>query len=316
RLAEAAGDGGIALSLGSGDAGPNDPPPGAQPAPTDGGPDPCSAGATPPLGDVVQTLPSSGGLRWFFVHPPAGYRPAAAPRMLVLNYHGFGSDPFQEALLSQMNGAADQNGFLAVYPAGINHAWNAGLCCGDPAWLGDVDDVQFTRDLIAAVSAEYCVDPKRIFATGMSNGAFLAHRLGCELSDRIAAIAPVAGVIGVPTCAPPRAVPVMHFHGTLDPLVPYYGGSPLGFRSVPESIALWDHDDGCTGLPTVTYQKGDSTCVERSGCAPDGDAVLCTVLGGGHTWPGGTPIPALGLTTSDLDATSMMVAFFQSHPLE
>jgi polyhydroxybutyrate depolymerase len=289
----------------------NAPPPGTGSVP-DGGTDPCSSPAHPPTGDRFFTLQSAGGLRWFYLHVPSSYSPQKTE--LVLNFHGFTSDPLQEALLSQMNGAADARGVIVAYPAGLDASWNAGLCCGDSAWVSQVDDVQFVRDTLDAISSAYCIDPKRVFATGMSNGGFLSHRLGCELSDRIAAIAPVAGVMGVASCNPGRHVPVMHFHGTLDPLVPYYGGGSQGFPSVAESTAGWIARNGCGPATTSIYSQGDASCT-RWDCPTDGETVLCTIDGGGHTWPGGTPVPSLGKTSTDLDATSMMLDFFDRNPM-
>jgi polyhydroxybutyrate depolymerase len=149
----------------------------------------------------------------------------------------------------------------------------------------------------------------------MSNGGFLSHRLGCELSTRIAAIAPVAGVMGIPTCTPARPVPVMHFHGTLDPLVPYSGGSPLGFPSVPVTNDGWAARNACTGSAQQTYQKGDATCMTHDQCAGGVSVTLCTIDGGGHTWPGGLPVPVLGKTSTDISATDAMWDFFQKYKL-
>src|SRR5690606_3308049 len=150
-----------------------------------------------------------------------------AGTMLVLNFHGFTSADWQEALLTRMDREVDARGVIVAYPQGVATSWNAGACCGT-AWADAVDDVGFVRALIEHLEAEYCIDARGVDATGMSNGGFLSHRLACELSDRIAAIAPVAGVLGVDpaSCAPSRPVPVWQFHGTEDPLVPYEGGTP------------------------------------------------------------------------------------------
>jgi polyhydroxybutyrate depolymerase len=267
------------------------------------------------LGDWNLKLVSNEVERNADVHVPPGYDPAV-PTSLVLNFHGFTSNALQEALLSQMNGASDERGFIVVYPNGLYSSWNAGKCCGQAATL-EIDDVEYVSALVDELLAQYCIDPKRVFATGMSNGAFLSNRLGCELSDKIAAIAPVAGVIGLPLakCAPPRAVPVMHFHGTLDTLVPYEGGGAYAFPSVADSVARWREIDGCGSTKEIVYNQGDSQCVSTPGCKEGAGVILCTVDGGGHTWPGGTPVPGLGHTTMDLDATDAMLDFFDEHPM-
>jgi polyhydroxybutyrate depolymerase len=187
-----------------------------------------------------------------------------------------------------------------------------------------VDDVAFVRDLLDEIEARYCIDPKRVYATGMSNGGFLSHRLACEVSDRIAAVAPVAGVLGIPpeSCNPGRPVPVLHFHGTADPMVPYTGGTPLipqlgvgiVFRSVANTMSHWRSKNACSGFEKTFYANGDATCVEWPDCAMGAQTALCTIDGGGHTWPGGVPIPA-GKTSTDIDATATMLEFFAAHPL-
>src|SRR5690606_33297288 len=140
------------------------------------------------------------------------------------------------------------------------------------------------------------------------------------LSDRIAAIAPVAGVLGVDECQPARPVPVWHFHGNADLVVPYVGGAPgaplgdgLVFRSVADTLETWRVVNGCEAEPTVTRDEGDVVCVEWQGCGAP--TRLCTVELGGHTWPGGLPLPAFGYTTYDLDATAEMLDFFAANPM-
>jgi len=276
----------------------------------------CS-GKTGAVGDSTLTLTSSGVERNTRVHVPEKYDPTT-PATLVLNFHGYSSNADQEIWLSKMNEASDERGFLVVYPNGLGglaQSWNAGACCGTSAMNG-VDDVGFVKALIEKLEADYCIDAKRVFATGMSNGGFLSNRLGCEMSDTIAAIAPVAGLIGIPLgeCAPARPVPVMHFHGTADMLVPYDGGGFSGFISVGESIARWRELNACEAAEVVTFEKGDGKCV-KTACAEGSEVTLCTVTNGGHTWPGGTPIPGFGVTSMDLDATNAMLDFFAAHPL-
>jgi polyhydroxybutyrate depolymerase len=149
----------------------------------------------------------------------------------------------------------------------------------------------------------------------MSNGGFLSHRLACELSDRIAAIAPVAGVLGIPTCAPRRPVPVFHFHGTLDALVPYNGGGALNFNSVADTMRGWAQRDGCGPTPAEFLRRGIVRCDRWSGCRLGSEVQLCTVDGGGHTWPGAFPIPLFGVTAREVSASELMLDFFERHPM-
>jgi polyhydroxybutyrate depolymerase len=271
-------------------------------------------GKTKPDADTTWTIMSGGIARVVNVHVPGGYDPSRGTA-LVLNFHGFTSDAPQEALLSLMNDKAENAGFIVMYPYGTGSplSWNAGACCGTAASDG-IDDIQFVRDILDKAQTDLCIDPSRVYATGMSNGGFLSHRIGCELADRFAAIAPVAGVLGIDSCAPSRPVPVIEFHGTDDTLVPWDGSESLGFPPVMDTFHGWAHRDGCTGEPAQTYAHGDATCQTYDHCDAGAEVTLCTIDGGGHTWPGGTPVPSLGVTSTDINATDAMWSFFASHP--
>ncbi len=264
----------------------------------------CDPGKNGPEGDALLTITSKGLPRTALIHIPGGYDPTRGS-MVVLNFHGFTSTALQESVLSRMNGASDRRNFIVVYPQGIARSWNSGACCGQ-SWVDAIDDVQFVRDLLDTIERRWCVDKSRIYATGMSNGGFFSHHLGCELSDRIAAIAPVAGVSGFPasTCTPKRAVPVLQFHGTWDPLVPYEGGVPLigldlplpvSFPSVAKTITEWKDRNDCTGSPRRLFSRGDTECVGWSTCRDDADVVLCTTQRGGHTAQAATHHQHVGL---------------------
>jgi polyhydroxybutyrate depolymerase len=294
----------------------------------------CS-GLTLGPGDHSFTLEHQGRTRFYAVHLPTGYD-ATKPTPTVLNFHGYSSNEVEQAVVSKMTREADTQGFIAVYPRGLNYpevtftqpdggpsddtrSWNAGGCCG-PSQIFGVDDVGFVDALLADLSAKACLDARRIFATGLSNGGFFSYRLACERSGLIAAIAPVAGMEAAPSCNPSRPVPVLHFHGTADKVISYDGGTiPFGgpYPPAPESVARWAPRNGCTGPVTVTYQQGDTTCHTHTGCTPESaQATLCTVTGGGHTWPSGFYPPGedYGYTTLDIDATRYSWQFFQARP--
>lgn len=276
------------------------------------------SGACAPDAEVpetgARTLSFGGRERTFLLHVPTGYD--RAPTALVLNFHGYTSSAEQQEYYSVMSEAADREGFAVAYPQGTGTAasWNAGACCGS-AVQQSIDDVGFTAALIDAVAEEMCLDPARVYSTGFSNGGFLSHRLACELSDRIAAVAPVAGVMGIEECDPGRAVPVLHFHGTLDGLVPYDGGGVTGFPSVEESTEGWAERDGCTGERQVSFDEGDAHCERWDSCDQGAAVELCVIDGGGHTWPGGRVPAAAGKTSTDLAATDRMWQFFRDHPM-
>jgi polyhydroxybutyrate depolymerase len=275
-------------------------------------------------GDIHQTWNTGGLLRSMYVHVPESYDPSV-PTQLVLNFHGFTMNDDKEAWLTGMNDYADQRGFIVVYPQGVFDSWNGGDCCGD-AWTGGVDDVAFTRDILAQVQQTYCIDPARIFAAGFSNGGFLTFRLACEMADTFAAIGNVEAAMGMDPedCHPSRPVPVYAVHGTGDIIVPYDGGTPivdplqlgpLHFRSFPDTIAIWRAKDGCTSSPAAGYANGDASC-DVSACAAGSEVVSCTIDGGGHQWPGGPSLTfLLGHVSQDLDSTGQILAFFDKHPM-
>lgn len=262
----------------------------------------CDAKSAQPR-DSVWTIAHGGAMRTARVHVPTSYDPSS-PTPVVLDFHGLNTTASQQELLSRMIAASDANGFIAVHPQGIGNSWNAGSCCGSAA-SSDVDDVGFVNALLDELEAQLCVDLDRVFAAGLSNGGHMAHRLGCELSTRIAAIAPVAGLMLFSACDPARPVPVFAVHGDDDGIVSY--------SFVPATIDHWVDENSCTTTQT-TLQHGDATCVTHGSCAQGADVVLCTIKDGGHQWPGGYAIPGLGTKSDDLDATDAMWTFFAAHP--
>jgi polyhydroxybutyrate depolymerase len=185
------------------------------------------AGSAAPPGPGVHTreLSWSNERRSYLLYVPATYT-SEHPAPVVLNFHGNRSRAADQVALSRMNAAADAAGFVVIYPEGVGvmrwHSFNAGACCA-VALERHEDDVGFAMAVVDDVGKLLRVDSAHVFATGMSNGAMMAYRLACERPDRIAAIAPVAGVLVFRGCNPARPVPVLHFHGTADRFVPYDG---------------------------------------------------------------------------------------------
>jgi polyhydroxybutyrate depolymerase len=286
-----------------------------EPDPTTGEPDTttgaaaCTPGALGP-GEHTIDLMHDGIMRSALVHVPASVDLAAATP-LVLNFHGFTSNADQQVFFSGMNPTADAEGFIVAYPQGIDSSWNAGDCCGN-AVTQNIDDVGFARALVARLQTELCIDERRIFATGMSNGGFMSHRLACEASDVFAAIAPVSAAMGMPNCQPGRPVPVLMFNGTLDPLVNYDGNG--GFKGALETFAEWADHDACTGEPVPGKTAGQAACQTHATCAADVTVTLCTFEGMGHCWPGNAFCP-FGAASTDLAANAEMWEFFMQYPL-
>jgi polyhydroxybutyrate depolymerase len=259
--------------------------------------------------------------RSYLLHLPSS-RGAGQPVPLLLVFHGAGGEGTRMAAHTALTGPATARGYAVVYPDGIKRRWNDGRRAS-----AEHDDVEFVRILLDSLGRELPVDPKRIYATGISNGAGLAYRLACDLPGTLAAIAPVAGAPAAALeerCAATRPVSVVSFQGTRDRLMPYEGGTVSIRRgqvlSAPRSAALFAEVNGCTPAPTVTAEPDtvrDGTRVQRSvygGCGDGREVVLYTIEGGGHTWPGGPPVGRLvGRVSRDLDATRTMLDFFDRH---
>jgi polyhydroxybutyrate depolymerase len=291
----------------------------------DGGGPTASASSTtaPPLPgtDVLAVLSSGGQERRYVVHVPGSYD-GTLPVAVVLVLHGLGGNANEAARISGMSVKSDAEGFLAVYPEGSGQVmtFNAGQCCGGAAGR-HVDDVSFLRAVVADVSANYSVDPQRIYAAGMSNGAMMAYRLGCEMSDVLAAIAPVAGALEI-DCAPAQPVSAIVFHGTGDAIVPYNGGrvvnAPRGmdqdYDPVSTAIGQWATMGGCTGA-TDQQVSANVTRQVQTGCLDGYGVELYTVIDGGHAWPGGEPGWTGGdVPTTEVVATDLIWDFFAVHP--
>lgn len=285
--------------------------------------------AAPALGpgDHTRSLTVDGLQRSYLVHVPAQCD-GKSPAPLVLVYHGAAMNGLMMSVFSGLNKKADEAGFIAVYPNGTGKlglflTWNV-------AWTGGSakpDDVLFTRRLLDDLTGALRVDPKRIYAAGMSNGGMMCYRLAAELSDRIAAVAPVAGAMADKAPRPKRPVSVIHFHGTDDALVPYQGLGDhvpnfIRFKSVEDSIQAWVKLDGCPARPKVDELPcpvDDGATVQRKTYGPGTkgvEVVLVVIRGGGHTWPGRPSFFSyLGRSTKNISANDLLWEFFERHPL-
>jgi polyhydroxybutyrate depolymerase len=259
---------------------------------------------------------------------------------LVIALHGRGGNGQSMILLTRngFNKLANQDGFLLVYPDGIEMNWNDGRKdeeSNDRAHRENINDVGFISAIIDSMIKDYNVDPRRIYVTGISNGAIMSYRLACELSHKITAIAPVNGNIPqefLPDCQGYKPVSVLAINNTEDPLVPFGGGDIHGslnkvklgkVLSVDESIEFWVKRNMCSNIPKVTEMPDldpkDGTRVIRKQYvnSVDGtEVILYTVDGGGHTWPGGLqylPVRIIGKTSRDFDANEVIWSFFKTH---
>lgn len=286
---------------------------------------------TDPLGpgDHTRTLMLGQQKRTYLVHVPRGYD-SKKPTPVVLALHGAAMNGPMMVWFSGLNKKADESGFIVVYPSGAGTGsfltWNAGGFQGRMA-EGKADDVAFIGKMLDDLGNVVTMDEKRVYACGMSNGAMMCYRLAAELSDRIAAIAPVAGTIAIDESKPKRPVPVLHFHGTKDTFVPFEmakGKTPsfMKLKGVEESIRTWVKLNGCNGQPKaeVHSKDGDELKVTRSvysGGKDGSEVVLIVIDDGGHTWPGMKP-PAsfMGKSAMNVSANDLMWEFFQKHKLK
>ena len=217
--------------------------------------------------------------------------------------------------------ASDRLGHLVVFPNGHGRlqsgklaTWNAGNCCG-AARDDQVDDVGFVRAIHAELGKRFQIDPKQVFAAGMSNGAMMSYRLACEASDLFSAITAVAGTDNTRSCQPSRPVSVLHIHAKDDERVLFNGGAGKAsdqvtdFTSVADSVARWVGHDACQAAPRTVLSQSGASCVEHDGCQGGSRVRLCVTDTGGHSWPGGQK--ARGGRGSDaLSATDEMTRFF------
>ena len=263
---------------------------------------------------------SSGEHRSYLLYVPRSYD-RTKPTPLVISIHGAGLWGASQRDITRWNELADNRGFIVVYPSGLGgkgvRVWRAEP--GD----GVIKDVRFIAELIDTLRASYNIDSTRIYANGLSNGGGMSFVLSCTLSDRIAAVGMVAAAQTMPWrwCTDERPVPMIAFHGTADPEIPYNGGSswisPRPFPSTPKWTANWARRNRCGPDPVDSVVAPDVTRRTYRGCAGDAAVVLYTVRGGGHTWPGGMELPEwfVGRTTQSINATSLMWEFFVEHPL-
>jgi polyhydroxybutyrate depolymerase len=277
-------------------------------------------GRTPPQAAGTSSegsVASDGTLRSYWLHLPLHYQ-LRHLYPLVLNFHGHGSDPRQQERYTGFSKLADQMSFIVVYPQG---AIGAGGATGwDSGGVGrpKTNDVQFVSDLLDKLQRELCIDSRRIYATGFSNGGGMTFVLACRLAERIAAFAPVAGSYFpvMPSCAPGRSVPILEFHGTSDYIVPYTGQPNLHEISVPDWLSFWATEDGCRPNAQTFLPPGSVDGLEWTGCRGGAIVVHYRLDGGTHVWPGGIGGP-LRVPTVDqlLDASQLIWRFFLLHPL-
>lgn len=290
--------------------------------------------------DYVRELHFQSRKRFYEIHIPPQYV-QSNPTPVVLVFHGGGGHPAAIRYETGMDAVADKAGFIAIYPAGTNNRlllrdrlllWNDGRPHKDGSY-SKVDDVGFVKALLDDVSKLFNIDQKRIYAAGFSNGAQFIYRLANQLSNRLAAIAAVAGQRAVDELfAPPsRPISIMQFAGLKDTVGPYYGGNPssgeaafiTNLKSITETIPSWVKFNGCPAEPSSTRRIGNAVETRYGPGKDNTEVILWTLEDGGHTWPGGKVMPnveklglgKMGKINQDINASELIWEFFERHKL-
>ena len=273
-------------------------------------------------GDFRFSFVHDGITREYLVHVPRSYRGNPTPMLVAL--HGGGGDADFQADDSKYRliSKSEQAGFIAVFPSGYSRlpsgalaTWNAGACCG-AAQRSNVDDVGFIRAVIHRVERQASIDPRKVFATGMSNGAMMSWRLACEAPE-IRAIAPVEGTDNTSACKPSHPVAVIEFHAADDPNVPFHGGVGVGpshtdYTSVPATQAKWVLLDRASATARRILTVPGAHCDLHSAGRGGAPVELCVTDTGGHSWPGGGTQQGRKQPSMAINANDLMWNFFSS----
>ncbi|WP_223607881.1 PHB depolymerase family esterase [Chryseobacterium sp. OSA05B] len=256
--------------------------------------------------------------RKYIVYTPKGYDPGTSRKYpVIFNFHGGGMTPAEQMLYTQMNRTADQHNFIAVYPKGIKEDWNVGF---GMSYKKGTDDMGFVEALLNQIEKDYKVDPKKVFATGLSRGGFFCHRIAAELPHRFSAIATAGASLpdSVAYYHKDRGeIGVLMVHGKADVVVDY-AGKEGGYFSALKSYQYWQKQNYSTTdkekMSKLDQNKNDQTSAEIIETKTGKKYVtLISIENAGHTWPGaddfniGLPI---GLTSKEIDFNEYMWAFF------
>ena len=269
-----------------------------------------------------ETITIDGLVRNYTLNLPPGYYDSSG-FSLVIAMHGGGGSPSQFERTSFLTDKAKAAGFIVVYPegTGVIKTWNAGTCCGS-AVTNQINDVKFISQLIDKLIAAYKINPKKVYATGHSNGGMMCYRLACELSNKIAGIAPNSSTMVVTSaCNPARAIPVLHMHSKLDQHVVYTGGFGDGVSDVycpplDSVLNVFSLKNSCTNPSQVIFSNNLYTFKKWSSCTNNVSIQYYLTNDGGHGWPGGLPGgPNSDTPSTAINANDLLWDFFQQYQL-
>lgn len=299
----------------------------------------CGTATAIAAGQTKETMTSGGDERWYYRNVPPAHD-GTTPVPLVVDFHGYSEGAEIHLSMSKLGPFGDEKGFVTLTPQGTGPVARWDTTLGSK-------DLEYAGALLDTVEADLCIDTNRVYATGLSNGAFMTSAMACEFNDRIAAVAPVAGVRAVDGCSFARPVPIVAFHGTDDGYVSFTGGlgeqaldlpaadgsgkklrdalapgqlqqSSGGEDAIPNIMAAWAKRNGCPAGTTEKPAAADVVEVTYD-CPPADATILYRVTDGGHTWPGSEFSNAIativGPTTMNVSANEIMWEFFTQHPL-
>ena len=282
-------------------------------------------------GDYTFSIAQDGLTRPYLVHVPRTYKQGRATPLLLAFHGGGGSmDHMAKDSLYGLTSKSEKEGFILVYPNGYSKfksgnfaTWNAGNCCGD-ARDKKIDDVGFVKSIIENVSSQLTIDRSKIFATGMSNGGMMSHKLACDMAGTFKAIAAVAGTDNTITCTPAQPISILQIHAQNDDRVLFNGGAGseafkdkskvTEFTSVPLTMSRWTERNGCKAKPERVLSVPGAYCDLYSACNDNVEVKLCVTETGGHSWPGGNKPRAMSPTSQAISANDQMWDFFMSLP--
>ncbi len=258
----------------------------------------------------------------YYYHLPKGYT-KSIKYPLIVNFHGLNSAAYKHEQYCQLDKIADKEGFIAVYPQSYHGGWNAGL--GFRSYTTGPDDIAYLNKLLDTLEATYSIDKNRIYVTGVSLGGSFAYRVACEMSNRIAAVASVSGLMTDSTliyCNPTRNVPILHIHGTRDHIIRYTGMKQA--FGAEEVVKLWALKDQCENDPdTIQIPnriKSDHTTamlIKYTHCASGSEVWFYKITKGGHTWPGAAKqFKLMGRKCKDFDGSQAIWDFFKQFTLQ
>jgi polyhydroxybutyrate depolymerase len=277
--------------------------------------DECAPARSPAVGTTLRTIQSGGESRTYLLHVPSGYDGSTRAPVVVL-FHGYGGTPSAMVKTTHMDKLADEQGFILVAPQGRGAVsrWDF----RSPI-TATGSDLGFVRDLVNEVKADACVDGARVYAAGFSNGSALTLALACDGTTKFAAYGAVSAPYYDAACATAPPAPIIYFHGMRDKVVPYGGAhTVIGWLpSVNVAMSEWATHDGCPPSDSTTTVSEHVRHFAWKSCRDDSAVEVYAVDNGGHRWPGGagsSPGRVDGITTQEIDASTLIWEFFERHP--